>query len=38
LEPYDGAMVAARLDRNPGAAAAARTVAASLVDAALGAA
>ena len=32
---YDGAMVSARMDRNPGSAAAARTVAASLIDAAV---
>jgi hypothetical protein len=31
----DGAMVSARMDRNPGSAAAARTVAASLIDAAI---
>ena len=32
---YDGAMVSARMDRNPGSATAARTVAASLIDAAV---
>ncbi len=33
---YDGATVAARMDRNPGAAAAARAAAATLLDAAAG--
>jgi hypothetical protein len=33
---YDGATVGARMDRDPTAAAAARTVAAALVDAATG--